>query len=107
MDQWPTMWLKAKLEALNNNYVLSFFHITLIRKVVIYLITWLLIYIFCVYIFNVIQVLPGSDCIFMFFTQINLTNVLYLLKINFAECDYTYIHIYFYNVSHFVIFIVH
>lgn len=43
----------------------------------------------------------------MFFKQINLRNVLYLLKLNFAECDYTYIHIYFRNVSHFVIYIVH
>lgn len=42
-----------------------------------------------------------------FFTQINLRYALYLLKLNFAECDYTYVHIYFHNVSHFVIYIVH
>lgn len=42
-----------------------------------------------------------------FFTQINLRNVLYLLKLNFAKFDYTYIHIYFHNVSHFVNYIVH
>lgn len=42
-----------------------------------------------------------------FFTQINLRNVLYLLKLNFAECDHTYVHIYFRNVSHFAIYIVH
>lgn len=68
---------------------------------------YIIIYICCVYIFNVIQVLPGSPCIFMFFTQINLRNILYLLKrLNFAECDNN-LNIYFHNVSYFAIYIVH